>query len=131
MRQLIYADPHLAVEPLEALIIDTMQSQDPTRQATLAGKNTRLVAQKPLREPTSILCRVVTMLIDPAIKNPLPQNGLLLRLIDYIKRQCPLPRLVPNYMLRNASPGGHLLLSCIPGDDDHVEILRRLPCPAE
>ena len=89
MRQLISADPHLAVEPLEALIINTMHSQDPTRQATLAGKITRLVARKPLRRPTSILCRLVTMLIDPAIKIPLPQNGLLLRLIDYIKTSVP------------------------------------------
>ena len=131
MRQLISADPHLAVEPLEALIINTMHSQDPTRQATLAGENTRLVTQKPLRKPTSILCRLVTMLIDPAIKIPLPQNGLLLRLIDYIKRQCPLPRLVPNYMSRNAFAWRSLAITLYTGDDDHVEILRKLPCPAE
>lgn len=91
---------------------NTTQSQNPTRQATFTVQNTGIVAHKATQhqERTSIIAEWSVFLLIPLSKptavkwSPDP--------IDYIKRQCSF-RLVSNYVSRNASNEGHLLLPCI------------------
>ena len=99
-----------------------MQSQKSASQATFKVQNTGIVAQKPLSNRTGRQYYLPTgqdyswsryQKFTASKRSPAP--------IDYIKRQCFLPRVASNYMSRDALDGHHSLLHC----NSEMMIMRR------